>query len=116
MRNPLPLIAAAAALLLSALPAQAWVRQGPHWGVGVYVGPPVIYAPPPPVYYYAPPRPVYVVPPPVYVAPPHRPVYAGPAGQACYAGAWVCPLDRPAGIGASCSCPTNGGRAFGQAR
>jgi hypothetical protein len=56
--------------------AKAWVR----WGFGVYVPPPVVYAPPPPVY-VAPPV-VYAPPPPVYYAPPRRvwvpPHWSGP--------------------------------------
>ena len=40
---------------------------------------------------------------------------AAPAGQACYAGAYVCPLERPAPAGDACSCPARGGqRAWGR--
>ncbi|MBD0274570.1 MAG: hypothetical protein ICV73_21895 [Acetobacteraceae bacterium] len=31
-----------------------------------------------------------------------------------YAGAYVCPADRPGPAGAPCSCPTNTGRARGR--
>lgn len=58
--------------MMTASPAQAWVR----WGVGVgVVVPPVVVAPPP--VYYAPPPPVYYAPPPVaYYAPHvHRPIW-----------------------------------------
>ena len=88
--------------------AHAWGRGG--WGCcggGIYFG----FAPP-----------VYVGPPVVYVGPPVAyapgPVYAapgpgGPAGPACYAGAYVCPLDNPGPTGAACTCPTNNGRVAG---
>lgn len=38
------------------------------------------------------------------------------AGEGCYAGAYVCPLDRPAAVGAPCGCPTAQGTAWGRAR
>lgn len=80
--------------------AQAWWRGGfGFYGPGIIIGPPVVYAPPPPIYY---------APAPAYVAP--------PGGQTCYAGAYICPLDRPTPAGGNCSCPTNNGRAFGRAR
>jgi hypothetical protein len=83
-------IAVAAAIVAAPMPALAWRHWG--WGPGVVIGipPPVVVAPP--GYYYAPP----------------------PAGQACYAGPYVCPLDQPGPIGAACSCPTNTGRAGGR--
>ncbi len=102
--------------------AQAW------WRGGVYFGfPPVVVAPPVP-YHYAPP-PVYYTPPPVYAAPPaySPPAYGGgpsyggqaysgqvPAGQACYAGPWVCPMERPSASGSSCYCIANGDRVWGR--
>ncbi len=104
--------------LLFPASAHAW------WRGGVYFGfPPVVIAPPP-AYYYAPP-PVYYAPPPVYASPPSYspPAYAygapsnsaqAPAGQACYAGPWVCPLERPAASGSSCYCSANGERVWGR--
>ena len=75
-------------------PAHAW-RHGGWWGPGVFIAiPPPIYYTPAPGYYYAP-----------------RPA---PAGEACYAGAYVCPLDQPGPRGEPCSCPTNNGRAWGR--
>ena len=85
------------AVAVMALPgtAQAWRHWG-WWGPGIIVAvPPPVYYGPPPGYYYAPP-------------PPRA------AGQACYAGAYVCPLDEPGPLGAPCSCPTNNGRAGGR--
>jgi len=110
-------------------PAQARVFIGlgiPLYGPGYYYPPPVYY-PPPPVY-YAPPPPAYY-PPPGYEPPPgYAPsqTYAPPpaaiapagsgAGQACYAGAYVCPMDRPVASGGNCYCPGNGGqRVLGHA-
>ena len=81
-----------ATMLVGALlvpgPAQAWWHRG-----GYFFGPPIIVGPP-----------IYIGPP-VYAAPP--PYYSGPAGQACYAGPYICPLDQPGPRGAPCSCPTN---------
>jgi hypothetical protein len=100
------LATAAAILGIAALalpsPAHAYYFYGPRVVVGfpffvpppVYVAPPVVYAP----------RPVYVAPAPAYTS------------ARCYAGAYVCPLDHPTPVGAGCSCPTNGGRAYGDAR
>lgn len=91
------LVAAAFAIVAVPAPAFAWRHGG--WGPGVFIGivPPVVVAPP--GYYYAPPA--------YYYAP-------QPAGQACYAGPYVCPLDQPGPMGAPCSCPTNTGRAGGR--
>lgn len=110
------LMGLAGALLLPAalLPAAAQA----HWRGGVYYGFPPVYVGPPPVYY--PPVPIYVAPPPVYVAPPaySTPSESGPppAGQVCYAGQWVCPLDHPVARGDSCSCAATDGRSWGRAR
>lgn len=95
-------LAAAALAIVLAVPsaANAWWRGG--WGIGIGIAP-VVPVYPPPVYYYPPPA---YYPPPVYTP--------APAGQACYAGPYVCPLDRPSPVGAPCSCPTNNGRAGGQ--
>jgi hypothetical protein len=105
------LLALAGATLMPAA-AQAW------WRGGVFFGFPPVYVGPPPVYYY-PPAPVYVGPPVTYAAPPaySAPSNSGPplAGQACYAGQWVCPLDRPTPSGNACSCPANGGLSWGRA-
>ncbi|MBV9755721.1 MAG: hypothetical protein JO047_01580 [Alphaproteobacteria bacterium] len=41
---------------------------------------------------------------------------AGTPGYSCFAGAYVCPLDRSLPVGTRCSCPSNrGGRVAGQA-
>ena len=93
-----------------------------YWRGGMFFAFPPVYMPPPPAYYYSPP--VYVAPP-HYVAPPvysyQAPSYGGyggppPAAGACYAGPWVCPLDRPTPVGNACSCTGNGGRSWGRAR
>jgi hypothetical protein len=114
----------AAIVGLASSPAQARVFIGfgfPFYGPGYY--PPPVYYPPPPVY-YAPPPPAYYVPPPQTYSPPpaysQGPAYsqAGPTGggQACYAGPYVCPMDRPVATGAGCYCPGNGGqRVWGKA-
>ena len=58
------------AALFAAAPAQAHVSVGIGIGLpGYYAPPPVYYAPPPPVY--------YAPPPPVYYGPPPPPVYYG---------------------------------------
>ena len=77
-------------------------------GVGALVGGAIAqnYAPPPPVY-YAPPPPVYYAPPPAYYAP-------APA-RSCYAGQFVCPLERPTPINGPCACPTYNGPLGGRA-
>jgi hypothetical protein len=65
-------------------------------------------------YYYAPPYypPVYYTPPQTYYQPPPRGYSQaqGGGGQSCYAGAYVCPMDRPVTTGASCYCPGNNGQ------
>lgn len=95
-----------ALLLLAAAPARAWFYGGIAVAPPIVVGPPVVY--PPPAYY----PPTYY-PPPAYYPPPVAPHPAG--GQACYAGAYVCPLDHAPGTDGSCSCPSddNGGRVWG---
>lgn len=99
-------LAAGALLALPPPVAQARVFVGVGFGFPFYApfypyyGPRVVYAPP---YYYPPPV--------VYAAPP---TYAAvPAGR-CFAGSYVCPLDRPGPVGAPCSCPTNTGRMAGR--
>jgi len=94
-----------ALFLLAAAPARAWFYGGIAVAPPIVVGPPVVY--PPPVYY----PPVYY--PPAYYPPPMAPHPAG--GQACYAGAYICPLDHAPGTDGSCSCPSddNGGRVWG---
>jgi len=106
-------LATFAAGLLAPVPAKAWWHGGfavgvvpfPFFVPPVVVGPPVFYGPPP----------VYYGPPPAAAA--QSPAYAqGGASsvQACYAGVYVCPLNRPVAPGASCSCPANdGGRVTG---
>jgi hypothetical protein len=95
-------------------PANAGVFVGlgiPFYGPGFY-GPG--YYPGP--YYYPPPA-YYPPPPPVVYAPPqaYAPAHTG-AGQACFAGAYVCPMDHPIATGAGCYCLGNGGqRVWGRA-
>jgi hypothetical protein len=92
-------------------PAAARVFIGvgiPFFGPGYY-GPPPVYYPPPPLY-YAPP-PVVYAPPQTYV--PGRPTASG---QACFAGAYSCPMDHPVPAGEGCYCLGNGGqRMWGRA-
>jgi hypothetical protein len=77
------------------------------YGPGYYPGP--YYYPPPPAY-YPPPPPVVYAPPQAYSQSP------GGAGQMCYAGAYVCPMDRPVPAGDGCYCLGNGGqRVWGKA-
>ena len=96
-------LAAGALLALPSTAAQARVFVGFGFGFPVF-------APYYPFYpFYAPW--VAFAPPPVVYAPP--PSAAGPAGR-CFAGAYVCPPDRPGPVGAPCSCPTNTGRAAGR--
>jgi hypothetical protein len=100
----------AAALGLTCGPAQARVFVGLGFGLPLYYGPgyyppPVYY--PPPIYYAPPPPPVYYVPPQTYT--PGATARAG-GQQSCYAGAYVCPMERPVAAGASCYCLGNGGQ------
>jgi len=85
--------------------AKAWWRGGWGWGGPVVVGiaPPPVYVGPP---IYAPP-PVYYAPPPAYSA-------RAPA-RSCYAGQFVCPLERPTPINGPCACPTYNGPLGGRA-
>jgi len=120
--------AALAGFCATATPAAARVWIG--FGFPFYVGPPAYYPPPvyypPPPVYYAPPPPAYSAPAysapaysaPAYSAPPPASADAAPAaaGQSCYAGAYVCPMDHPVPSGANCYCPGNGGyRIWGHA-
>jgi hypothetical protein len=96
--------AAAGVALAMPQPAHAWWRGGVFFNVAPFV--PFYYAQP---YYYVPPPVVYA--PPVYTAPP---AYVPPdTAQSCYAGAYVCPLARPAPTGQPCSCPAEGGGRVG---
>ena len=96
----------AGVLLLSPMhPAKAYGFVGFGFGFPVFApfypfygpfdGSPVVFAPAPVV----------------YTQPP--PYNAAPAGR-CYAGAYVCPLQRPSTVGSPCSCPTNTARAAGR--
>lgn len=77
--------------------AQAWWRGGyGFYGHCIIVRPPAYKAPP---VYYAPPRAYVPIPP----------------GYTCFAGPYICPLGRPTAPGATCTCPTNNGRAYGSA-
>ena len=122
------LSAALVALCAAATPAAARVWIG--FGFPLYFGPPVYYPPPvsyPPPAYYAPPPPAgysapppaaYNAPPPAAYAPQQSDAAPAPsaAGQSCYAGAYVCPMDHPIPSGANCYCPGNGGdRIWGHA-
>jgi hypothetical protein len=108
------------AVSLTGTPAQARV----FIGIGIPFYGPAFY--PPPVYY--PPPPVYYAPPVVYAPPPAQTYTPGPAygastpggasggGQLCYAGPYVCPMERPVATGGSCYCLGNGGeRVTGRA-
>jgi hypothetical protein len=109
---------AAAVVLFTALvgvachPAEARIFVGigvPFYGPGYY--PPPVYYPPPPPVYYAPPPTVYAPPPQSYS---QGPAEGGP-GQTCYAGPYVCPMDRPTATGSNCYCLGNGGaRVWGR--
>jgi hypothetical protein len=123
LRRSIGMVALAAALVgyfAATTPAAAriWIGFGLP---GLYVGPPAYY--PPPVYY---PPPAYYPPPmsyaPAYAPPqtayPPQQESAAPAGggQACYAGAYTCPMDQPMASGAACYCLGNGGtRVWGRA-
>ncbi len=97
---------ATVALTAAPSPAQARVFIGVGIGVPYFYGPGYYPAP----YYYPPP---YYPAPPVVYAPPqttYTPSAApASAGQSCYAGPYVCPMDRPVPSGANCYCPGNGG-------
>jgi hypothetical protein len=78
-------------------------------GLGAIAAAPYYYAPPgyyPPPISYVPPQAYY--PPQAYGQAP-----VGGGGQSCYAGAYVCPMDRPIATGASCYCPGNDGQRVG---
>jgi hypothetical protein len=111
-RHPIAL-AAFSGLLAGALalPGPARARVWVGFGFPFYFGPPAYY--PPPVYY---PPPAYYPPPPYYPPPAaYTPGYGTPPGQACYAGATVCPMERPVGSGSACYCTTAQGRVWGRA-
>lgn len=131
--QPISLVAIGAGLLISAGAAtQAQARVFVGFGFPLFFGPPV-YAPPPvyyrpPIYYPPPayypaypappnfPPPAYYPPPPATYAPP--PAYtpqATPAGQSCYAGPAVCPMENPVVSGSACYCTVNGQRVWGHA-
>ncbi len=121
------LVSALGALLPAGwrFPAPAHARVLVGFGFPLFVGPPAYY--PPPVYY--PPPPYYPppdYPPPQAYYPPASVLCAGfaicaavaihsPSGQACYAGATVCPMERPTATGSSCYCTTAQGRVWGRA-
>jgi hypothetical protein len=113
LRRATVAVALCAAMVgLAAGPAHAriWVGIGiPFYGYGPgYYPGPYYYYPPPPVY-YTPPPPVVYAPPQAYSPAPAAAPRDG-AGQACYAGPYVCPMDRPVATGAGCYCPGNGGQ------
>jgi len=95
-------IVAAAAMAAGVASAQ------PGWGAGVQFGwGPPHHRPYPTPYHYAP----HHYAPHRYVPPP-----APVAGEGCYAGPYVCPLEGPARVGMPCSCPTAQGHVWGRAR
>lgn len=109
LRNALLLGLCAAAMLL---PAAAQARVFVGIGLGfppVYAPPPVYYAPPP--VYYAPPPPVGYAPPPESYAP--APAYAPAYGGTCYAGVYTCPAAPNAPAGSQCSCAGIGAPSYG---
>ena len=71
-------------------------------GLGAIAAAPYYYAPP--YFYYSPPQTYYQPPPQGYSQ------AQGGGGQSCYAGAYVCPMDRPVATGANCYCPGNNGQ------
>ncbi len=115
VRAAAPVLALVAGLgvMTAATPAQAWWHHGGYgggyggyygprvfFGPGVVIGPPVVFGPP-----------VVYGPPVIYSPAPAL------AGQGCYAGAYVCPLDQPTPVGGGCSCPVAGNtRVYGSAR
>jgi hypothetical protein len=89
--------------------ARVWIGFGfPLFGPPAYYPPPVYYPPPA---YYPPPPAYYPAPYPAYPPPAGRAI----AGQACYAGGTVCPMERPVTPGSGCYCTTAQGRAWGRA-
>ncbi len=90
---------AAVALVALVAPSRAYAWRY-YYGPRVYFAAPLFLPPP-----------VYIGPPPVYYAPRPYP----PSAQTCYAGAYICPLDQPAPVGGTCSCPATNGRAYGSA-
>jgi hypothetical protein len=102
----------AAALVV---PAAAQARVFVGIGVGlppVYAPPPVYYAPPP--VYYGPPPVAYAPPPVAYDAPPPGYTPAPPGyGGTCYAGAYTCAASPNLPPGSQCSCPGIGAPSYG---
>ena len=106
-------VAVAGGVLIGLTPGQAQARVFvgigiPFYGPGFY--PPPVYYPPPPVYYTPPPV-VYTPPPQNYSSPQPYERSGEPGGQSCYAGPYVCPMDRPVATGGGCYCPGNGGQS-----
>src|SRR5579862_2518669 len=84
-------LAALAFAAAAPTPAKAWWRGGVYFGIApapYYYGPPVVY---PPIAY---PPLAYAAPPVIYAPPGTYPGSPPLAGQACYAGAYVCPLQQ----------------------
>lgn len=112
VRSGLLLAGLVAGALLPAA-AQAHWRGRVFFGVGPGWGPPAYYYPPP---VYMVPPPVYAPPPAEYAAPPAEAEGPPPMAQACYAGPWVCPLQRAIPAGNSCACEGTNGPVWGRAR
>ena len=70
-----------------------------------------VFAPFVPFYPFYGPQVIVAQSPVIYTQPP--PYNPAPTGR-CYAGAYVCPIQRPATVGSPCSCPTNRARAPGR--
>ncbi len=103
---PILAVLAFAVAVSAPKPAQARI------GIGFFVAPPAVVVPP--VYddYY--PAPVYYSPP-VYYYPPLARVSV-PVGYTCYAGPYVCPLEKRHPVGGYCACPAYGGNVAGTVR
>lgn len=115
MRLPHALAAAALVLLTAAAPASArggvWAEWGPDHGWAPYGAREPFYRH---GYRHHGPRWGYD-PASAYPGPYAGSPRSGRAGQACYAGPYMCQLSQPGRVGESCFCPARGGeRAWGQ--
>ena len=104
----LPILAGLAVVVAMFAPTPAQARIG----IGFFVVPPVVVVPPVYDYYY--PAPVYYPPPVYYYPPPVKTTM--PVGYSCYAGPYICPLEKRLPVGGYCACPAYGGSAAGTVR